>query len=239
MPLPASFAPSRRPARTLAALAKSPGSSATRTSGRLAIARTGRRSFRANIAGHGTSATSARAVSKTSGDLRDGFEGVHLREGDILVVPSLNRLGRSVQAPITIVSGLRRCDIDCTSLLDPLDTTTPGGRLVFHVFAASPSSQARRSTRAVTWAARSRTVSSTRPPNERPARHPPTGRSTWGSAVRRHVYTPAPPYANVRGRRLLRAAGTRQPRPRASCFRAVSTVRAVATTRLSSGSGSW
>ncbi|MFF8502913.1 hypothetical protein ACF07L_20000 [Streptomyces anulatus] len=46
VPLPASFAPSRRPARRLAALAKSPGSSATRTSGRLAIARTGRRSSR-------------------------------------------------------------------------------------------------------------------------------------------------------------------------------------------------
>ncbi|WP_331755955.1 recombinase family protein [Streptomyces sp. NBC_01643] len=60
----------------------------------------------------------------------------YLREGDTLVVPSLDRLGRSIQDLISIVAGLRKRDIGFTSLHEALDTTTPGGRLVFHVFAA-------------------------------------------------------------------------------------------------------
>jgi DNA invertase Pin-like site-specific DNA recombinase len=60
----------------------------------------------------------------------------YLREGDTLVVPSLDRLGRSLQDLIAIVSGLRKRGIGFTSLHEALDTTTPGGRLVFHVFAA-------------------------------------------------------------------------------------------------------
>jgi DNA invertase Pin-like site-specific DNA recombinase len=59
-----------------------------------------------------------------------------LREGDTIVVPSLDRLGRSIQDLIAIVSGLRKRGIGFTSLHEALDTTTPGGRLVFHVFAA-------------------------------------------------------------------------------------------------------
>ncbi|MGI3199791.1 recombinase family protein [Streptomyces sp. GLT-R25] len=60
----------------------------------------------------------------------------YLRPGDTLVVPSLDRLGRSIQDLITIVSGLRKRGIGFQSLHEALDTTTPGGRLVFHVFAA-------------------------------------------------------------------------------------------------------
>ncbi|MFJ4843220.1 recombinase family protein [Streptomyces sp. NPDC088746] len=60
----------------------------------------------------------------------------YLREGDTLVVPSLDRLSRSIQDLIAIVSGLRKRGIGFTSLHEALDTTTPGGRLVFHVFAA-------------------------------------------------------------------------------------------------------
>ncbi|KUO16059.1 DNA invertase [Streptomyces dysideae] len=60
----------------------------------------------------------------------------YLREGDTLVVPSLDRLGRSIQDLIAIVSGLRKRGVGFTSLHEALDTTTPGGRLVFHVFAA-------------------------------------------------------------------------------------------------------
>ncbi len=51
-------------------------------------------------------------------------------------MPSLDRLGRSIQDLITIVAGLRRRGIGFTSLHEALDTTTPGGRLIFHVFAA-------------------------------------------------------------------------------------------------------
>jgi DNA invertase Pin-like site-specific DNA recombinase len=60
----------------------------------------------------------------------------YLRAGDTLVVPSLDRLGRSLHDLITIVSTLRSRGIGLCSLHEALDTTTPGGRLVFHVFAA-------------------------------------------------------------------------------------------------------
>src|SRR5512142_2667790 len=56
--------------------------------------------------------------------------------GDTLVVPSLDRLSRSLSDLITVVAGLRRRGVGFTSLHENLDTTTPGGRLVFHVFAA-------------------------------------------------------------------------------------------------------
>ncbi|MEV6696210.1 recombinase family protein [Streptomyces sp. NPDC051453] len=60
----------------------------------------------------------------------------YLRPNDTLVVPSLDRLGRSIQDLIAVVAGLRKRGIGFRSLHEALDTTTPGGRLVFHVFAA-------------------------------------------------------------------------------------------------------
>lgn len=60
----------------------------------------------------------------------------YLRPGDTLVVPSLDRLGRSIKDLIGIVGALREEGIGFRSLHESLDTTTPGGRLVFHVFAA-------------------------------------------------------------------------------------------------------
>ncbi|WP_226933258.1 recombinase family protein [Parafrankia sp. CH37] len=60
----------------------------------------------------------------------------YLRPGDVLVVPSLDRLSRSLQDLITLVTELRRRGVGFRSLHEALDTTTPGGRLVFHVFAA-------------------------------------------------------------------------------------------------------
>ncbi|MCK9897193.1 recombinase family protein [Frankia sp. AgB32] len=59
-----------------------------------------------------------------------------MHAGDTLVVPSLDRLSRSLQDLITTVGDLRRRGVGFTSLHENLDTTTPGGRLVFHVFAA-------------------------------------------------------------------------------------------------------
>lgn len=59
-----------------------------------------------------------------------------MRAGDTLVVASLDRLGRTLQDLISIVADLRRRGIGFRSLHEALDTTTPGGRLVFHVFAA-------------------------------------------------------------------------------------------------------
>jgi DNA invertase Pin-like site-specific DNA recombinase len=59
-----------------------------------------------------------------------------LDPGDTLVVPSLDRYGRSLQDLINMVAELRERGFGFTSLHENLDTTTPGGRLVFHVFAA-------------------------------------------------------------------------------------------------------
>ena len=59
-----------------------------------------------------------------------------LRPGDTLVVPSLDRLSRSLADLIQIVTTLRRRGVGFKSLHEALDTTTPGGPLVFHVFAA-------------------------------------------------------------------------------------------------------
>jgi DNA invertase Pin-like site-specific DNA recombinase len=51
-------------------------------------------------------------------------------------VPSLDRLSRSLQDLIGLVAELRRRGVGFSSLHEALDTTTPGGKLVFHVFAA-------------------------------------------------------------------------------------------------------
>lgn len=59
-----------------------------------------------------------------------------LRPGDTLVVLSLDRLSRSLQDLIAIVAELRRREVGFRSLHEALDTTTPAGRLIFHVFAA-------------------------------------------------------------------------------------------------------
>ncbi|WP_274563723.1 recombinase family protein [Streptomyces spiramyceticus] len=79
-------------------------------------------------------------ADKRSGknDLRPELKACHasLQRGDTLVVPALDRYGRSLQDRINMVSELRRREIGFTSLHERLDTTTPGGRLVFHVFAA-------------------------------------------------------------------------------------------------------
>ncbi|HEY5986163.1 MAG TPA: recombinase family protein [Streptosporangiaceae bacterium] len=60
----------------------------------------------------------------------------YLRPGGTLVVPSLDRLSRSPQDLIGIVAELRHRGVGFHSLHEALDTTTPGGRLIFHVFAA-------------------------------------------------------------------------------------------------------
>lgn len=60
----------------------------------------------------------------------------HLRGGDTLVVWRLDRLGRSLGHLIETVNGLEAQGIGFRSLTESIDTTTPGGKLVFHVFAA-------------------------------------------------------------------------------------------------------
>ena len=70
---------------------------------------------------------------------RPGLEKVmeHLRPGeDTLVVWKLDRLGRSLQNLITTVKSLQEKKIGFQSLQESIDTTTSGGKLVFHIFSA-------------------------------------------------------------------------------------------------------
>jgi len=60
----------------------------------------------------------------------------YLRPGDTLVVPSLDRLARSLADLITLVGDLRRAGVGFRSLQEALATTAPVGCLVSHVFAA-------------------------------------------------------------------------------------------------------
>ena len=60
----------------------------------------------------------------------------YLREGDSLVVWRLDRLGRSLQHLIETVRQLEERGIGFQSLRESIDTTTSGGRLVFHIFGA-------------------------------------------------------------------------------------------------------
>jgi DNA invertase Pin-like site-specific DNA recombinase len=59
-----------------------------------------------------------------------------LREGDVLVVWKLDRLGRSLPHLIETVNALETRGVGFRSLTEAIDTTTPGGRLIFHIFGA-------------------------------------------------------------------------------------------------------
>jgi DNA invertase Pin-like site-specific DNA recombinase len=60
----------------------------------------------------------------------------YVRSGDVLVVWKLDRLGRSMSHLIAAVSELEGRGVGLRSLTEQIDTTTPGGRLIFHVFGA-------------------------------------------------------------------------------------------------------
>jgi DNA invertase Pin-like site-specific DNA recombinase len=59
-----------------------------------------------------------------------------VRNGDILTVWKLDRLGRSLPHLIETVNGLEARGVSFRSLTEAIDTTTPGGRLIFHIFGA-------------------------------------------------------------------------------------------------------
>jgi DNA invertase Pin-like site-specific DNA recombinase len=59
-----------------------------------------------------------------------------LRPGDTLVVWRLDRLGRSLRHLIDVVTTLDERGVGFRSLRENIDTTTAGGRLVFHLFGA-------------------------------------------------------------------------------------------------------
>lgn len=59
-----------------------------------------------------------------------------LQEGDVLTVWRLDRLGRSLPHLITIIEDLQNRGVGFKSLSESIDTTTSGGKLIFHIFGA-------------------------------------------------------------------------------------------------------
>ena len=57
-----------------------------------------------------------------------------VRPGDVLVVWKLDRLGRTLKQLIELVNDLQQRGIGFKSLTENIDTTSPGGKLIFHIF---------------------------------------------------------------------------------------------------------
>ena len=69
---------------------------------------------------------------------RKGLEEAlnYVQEGDILVVWRLDRLGRSLKHLIETITELNDRKIGFKSITENIDTTTSGGKLIFHIFGA-------------------------------------------------------------------------------------------------------
>lgn len=59
-----------------------------------------------------------------------------VREGDIIVVWKLDRLGRSLTHLIDTINTFEKMGVGFQSITESIDTNTPGGKLIFHVFGA-------------------------------------------------------------------------------------------------------
>ena len=59
-----------------------------------------------------------------------------VQPGDVLIVWKLDRLGRSLSHLLEIINTLRSNQVEFRSLTEGMDTTTPSGELLFHVFGA-------------------------------------------------------------------------------------------------------
>lgn len=82
-----------------------------------------------------------RVFEDTASGTRDDRPGLRAalefaREGDVLVVWKLDRLGRSLSHLIATVADLSGRGVGFRSVTEAIDTTTAGGRLVFHLFGA-------------------------------------------------------------------------------------------------------
>lgn len=69
---------------------------------------------------------------------RPGFDEAlnYLREGDILVVWKLDRLGRTMKGLIDLIENLDKRKIDICFITDNINTKDPTGRFFFHIMAA-------------------------------------------------------------------------------------------------------
>jgi DNA invertase Pin-like site-specific DNA recombinase len=77
--------------------------------------------------------TTSGAKSERPG-LQDAMD--HLRAGDTLVVWRLDRLGRTLKHLIATITDVSDKGIGFKSLQENMDTTTSGGKLIFHIFGA-------------------------------------------------------------------------------------------------------
>ncbi|MGF1884093.1 recombinase family protein [Vibrio splendidus] len=59
-----------------------------------------------------------------------------LRPHDVIVVYKLDRLGRSLKHLIELIDSFTNMEVGIVSLNDPIDTTSPHGRLITNVFAS-------------------------------------------------------------------------------------------------------
>ncbi len=59
-----------------------------------------------------------------------------LKKGDVLIVWRLDRLGRSLEQLIKMITAIGKAGAGFASLTEAIDTTTAGGRLVFHMMGA-------------------------------------------------------------------------------------------------------
>lgn len=79
-------------------------------------------------------------ADKISGVRRDrpelGAMLDQLRPGDVVVVAKYDRLARSLRDLLDLVETIKDRGAGFRSLAEDIDTTTPAGRLVFHVFAS-------------------------------------------------------------------------------------------------------
>ena len=76
-------------------------------------------------------------ISGTKSDRRGLNDALaYIRDGDVLVVWKLDRLGRSLSHLIDTVTSLGGRGVGFKSLTEGVDTSTPNGRLVFHIFGA-------------------------------------------------------------------------------------------------------
>ena len=60
----------------------------------------------------------------------------YLREGDVFVITRMSRAMRSLKDMLALAEDLRKRGIDLVVLKQNIDTTTPTGRLVFHILAS-------------------------------------------------------------------------------------------------------
>jgi DNA invertase Pin-like site-specific DNA recombinase len=89
------------------------------------------------LAADGCEHTYADVISGST-ESRPGLDDAlaYIRKGDTLVVWRLDRLGRSLKHLIETVTALEARGVGFKSLTERIDTTTPGGKLIFHVFGA-------------------------------------------------------------------------------------------------------